>query len=194
MLISKIKKDKGFSLLEVVITMAITIIGLVGLGTLQIQANRATADTGNRSQAVWMTQDIINRIRANSESLINYNTGNQAVNCQAVPAQKCASYHAGGASSVTAANCDGAALAAFDLWDVACGTLADINTNLRSSAADFIANPQLTVVVAADSQVSINLSWDTRTNGTDQNGNAVYAANADNINTSRTNLNTVFYP
>ena len=194
MLRYSITNHRGFSLLEVVITLAITIVGLVGLGTLQIQANRATSDTGNRSQAVWMTQDLINRIRANSESAINYDTGGQAVSCEAVPAQKCASHHAGGANSVAAANCNGVALAAFDLWDVACGTLADIDTDIRSSAADFIANPELTVTVAANSQVTVDLSWDVRTSGLDGDGNAVYASDANTIQTSRANLNTVFYP
>jgi type IV pilus assembly protein PilV len=41
---------KGLSLIEVLVTITITSIGLMGLVSLQMQAVRATTDSGNHSQ------------------------------------------------------------------------------------------------------------------------------------------------
>ena len=70
-----LKDHQGFSMVEVLVTLAITIIGLVGLASLQLQASRSASDTGNRSQAVWIIEDLTNRIRANTGGLENYDTG-----------------------------------------------------------------------------------------------------------------------
>ena len=57
-----IKNQSGFSMLEVLITLGISIIGLVGLASLQLQTTRAVSDTANRSHAIWIAEDLANRI------------------------------------------------------------------------------------------------------------------------------------
>ncbi|MCD8523288.1 MAG: type IV pilus modification protein PilV [Saccharospirillaceae bacterium] len=169
--------QRGINLVEVMVTVAITSIGLLGLNSLQLQANRSTQDSGNRSQAIWMIEDITNRIRANNIALASYDTAGAAVNCANRPANICSAFH-NGTVRVAAAACNNAQLAASDLWEVACGFGGNVpgSTTTRSSAADFIANPALIVTLNPDNSVNLNLSWDVRTGGLDADGNAVYAA------------------
>lgn len=176
------KSSSGFSLIEVMVTMAITVIGLVGLSAMQLEANRATSDSGNRSQAVWMLEDLTNRIKANRKSAVSsYDTGGSVVSCDSPPATICASYF-DGASKVNAAGCSSETLALYDLWDVACSRPISIAGSdvIRTSSADFIANPQLEVSYnGAQEIVTITLTWDVRSSGTDSGGNTIYVSDND---------------
>ena len=172
--------QQGINLVEVMVTVAITSIGLLGLNSLQLQANRSTQDSGNRSQAIWMLEDMTNRIRANNIALASYDTGGAAVSCANPPALICSAYNDGNAR-IPAAACTNDQLAASDLWEVACGFGSNVagSSVTRSSATDFIANPALIVTVNADNNVNLNLSWDVRTGGQDADGNTIYAAIGD---------------
>jgi len=64
----------GFSLIEILVTVAITIIGLVGLASLQLQVTKSVGDSGNRSQVIWMLEDLSNRMKANRIAFADYNT------------------------------------------------------------------------------------------------------------------------
>lgn len=55
----------GFSLLEVIITMAILAVGLLGLAGLQARAINAEADSFARAQAIMFANDLIDRMNAN---------------------------------------------------------------------------------------------------------------------------------
>jgi type IV pilus assembly protein PilV len=113
----KFSLSKGLSLIEVLVTITITSIGLMGLVSLQMQAVRATTDSGNRSQAVWVFNDIINRIHANEAFSDRYVSAG-VIKCDAVtPA--CSRYH-NGTALVNPANCTGVQQAAWDKYEVAC--------------------------------------------------------------------------
>lgn len=135
----KLSLIKGLSLIEVLVTIAITSIGLMGLVSLQMQAVRATNDSGNRSQAVWVFNDIINRIHANETASASYIDINP-VDC-VPPAVVCSSYHTGTAL-VNPVNCTGAQLAAWDLYEVAC----QLRPNpFIGDSARYLPEAQLTV-------------------------------------------------
>jgi len=55
----------GFSLLEVIITMAILAVGLLGLAGLQARAINAEADSFSRSQAVMLANEMADRMNSN---------------------------------------------------------------------------------------------------------------------------------
>src|SRR5690554_1070475 len=80
-----LSRHKGFSMIEVLVTIFITVIGLLGISSLQLQSNRAVQDSGNKSQAIWILKDLSNRINANSSALSDYATTLTA----AVQLQKC---------------------------------------------------------------------------------------------------------
>jgi type IV pilus assembly protein PilV len=56
---------RGFSLLEVLLTVFIVSIGLLGLGQLSIVSNQASRDAFFQSQADVLAYDMIDRMRAN---------------------------------------------------------------------------------------------------------------------------------
>lgn len=122
------KKIKGLSLIEVLVTIVITSIGLMGLVSLQMQAIKSTHDSGNRSQAIWIFNDIINRIHANEVASASYVTEGQQIcspaNTASLLSTKCSNYHTGDSSVVNGAlsNCTSEDLAAWDLYEVTCGT------------------------------------------------------------------------
>jgi type IV pilus assembly protein PilV len=59
------RRHHGFTLVEVLITAAITIVAFTGLATMQILALRAASSTLQRSQATALAYDIVDRMRLN---------------------------------------------------------------------------------------------------------------------------------
>ncbi|MBF0145463.1 MAG: type IV pilus modification protein PilV [Magnetococcales bacterium] len=55
----------GFSLLEVLITLVVVSIGLLGLAKLQLNAIKFVYSSHLRSQALFLSRDIFERMRAN---------------------------------------------------------------------------------------------------------------------------------
>lgn len=161
-------------MVEVLVTIVITSIGLLGLNSLQLKANRSTLDSGNRSQAIWILEDLTNRMRANSTELSQYDTGGE-MSCGATP-KICSAYNNGTNKVNAPANCTITEQAKSDLFEVLCGFGAEVNGSevTFSSAANFIANPSLTVTVDNNNNAEIELAWDVRTSGT-QSGQKVYA-------------------
>jgi len=162
----QIKKQRGLSLIEVLVTITITSIGLMGLVSLQMQAVRATTDSGNRSQAVWVLNDILNRIRANEASSASYIT-NGIFNCAAgAPANTCSVYHTGSAAGPVVAACTGPEMAAWDLFEVACGSPKN-DTPAQvffGNSIDYLPQAQLTIACNIAGCVNgepldINLQW-----------------------------------
>lgn len=151
----KIKKIniRGLSLIEVLVTIVITSIGLMGLLSLQMQAFRATSDTGSRTHATLVLNDIINRIHANKVASASYATtannvcipsiAGAAATEPSIPSKVCGSYHTGTALVDSAANCTNEELAAWDLYEVTCGSpKAD---NFQGSAISYIPDAQLLI-------------------------------------------------
>lgn len=62
----------GFSLLEVMIAMAIISVGLLGVALLQSTSLRGTQLTNERSQATMLVYDMLDRVRANRANAAAY--------------------------------------------------------------------------------------------------------------------------
>ena len=179
--LSLYSKTAAFTLAEIAVTLAITTIGLVGLNAMMLEANRSAIDSGSRSQAVWMIEDLRNRIVANPEAALSYNTGGEQ-SCSSLTTTKVCADYFDGTNDTQATVCSGAELAAYDLWDTFCGrdilvSNADV---VKTNASSFIADPKLSVSVTPTStdqefQITIALSWASRTGvATDTKGNKVY--------------------
>lgn len=102
-------RQRGVSLIESLVAMAVLAVGVLGLIGFQLQVLRDTRDSVGRARAIVAIQDITERMRLNSAALTPpppavspYNTGFAAL---AAPAVDC-----------TAAVCTVAQLATFDLW------------------------------------------------------------------------------
>lgn len=108
-------KQKGFTLLEALITVVVISIGLLGMLGLQAVGLASTQVSGARSVAALEVDNMINRMRANPEALGDSEFA--AVNNPAAgdaPSPNC-----------NVAACTAAELAAHDSyeWDVALGDL-----------------------------------------------------------------------
>ncbi len=68
--LSKKHRSRGFTLLEVLVAMVVLSVGLLGLSGLQTSSLRNNHSAFLRSQATLVSNDIIDRMRANRDSAI----------------------------------------------------------------------------------------------------------------------------
>lgn len=62
-------KNKGFSLIEVMVTLVLTTIGILGMVAMQGRSIQYTQDSVQRNAAVMLASDFVEIIRANPEAL-----------------------------------------------------------------------------------------------------------------------------
>ena len=81
-----IKFSKGFSIVEVLVSMVILSVGVLALSVLQLSSLQNTQGGHMRSQATMLAYDIIDAMRANSPAVVNndYALGLQEVTPQAI--------------------------------------------------------------------------------------------------------------
>ena len=65
-------RSAGFSLLEVLLTLFIVTVGLLGLVGMQVVAQEAEAESYQRAQALVLMNDIVDRINTNRKAAICY--------------------------------------------------------------------------------------------------------------------------
>ena len=58
--------SRGFTLLEVLITLVVLVFGLLGLAGLMAKGQRASFEAFQRQQALSLAADIAERMRSNS--------------------------------------------------------------------------------------------------------------------------------
>lgn len=65
-------RQRGVSLLEVMIAVLVLAVGILGAASLQLNAIRYSASAGHSTQASLIASDLLDRMRANSVALENY--------------------------------------------------------------------------------------------------------------------------
>ncbi|TXT27358.1 MAG: type IV pilus assembly protein PilV [Gallionellaceae bacterium] len=100
--------QRGFSMLEILITLVIVAIALLGTAGLQVYAMRMGHGGQLRTQAVFLASDIAERMEANKVAAV---AGNYAVAAASSPSAA--------AADCGAVPCSGAALAGYDIsqWE-----------------------------------------------------------------------------
>ncbi|MEY5098233.1 MAG: type pilus modification protein PilV [Pseudomonadota bacterium] len=78
--------QRGASLIEVLVTMVIMAVGLLGLAGLTLANARSSKNSFYRTEATFLAHDILDSIRANKSALNAYVTGiNDTPSCSANP-------------------------------------------------------------------------------------------------------------
>jgi len=107
---SQKRSQTGFTLIEILVSLIILSIGLLGLSSLQLTALQRNTSSYNRSLATSLAYDIADRMRANKVA-----TDGDAYVTGLADAPTSATSCIG-----AAANCDPNALAAYDLDEWKC--------------------------------------------------------------------------
>lgn len=68
----KIKKQRGATLLEVLVTVIILAFGLLGLAGLQMKTRSVEMESYQRSQAMVILNDMVNRLQMGRENAASY--------------------------------------------------------------------------------------------------------------------------
>ncbi|MFV7769299.1 type IV pilus modification protein PilV [Shewanella marisflavi] len=67
-----VKRGKGFSLIEVMVSLVILVIGLIGIFNLHVVSKRGSFESFQQTQASYYANDIINRMRLNPSEVGEY--------------------------------------------------------------------------------------------------------------------------
>lgn len=156
------RKQLGISLVEVLVTLLLSSIGLLGLASLQLQALQATLDSAQRSQAAWLMYDLTERMRASAQA---DNAAFQVgVSCGSLPKMCAAQMTAAGLQA--ASDCSASEMALFSLWEANCA-YSDLagQQDSRSSSRDSVivdrdgGSSQLVKLSANGAGVIAEASW-----------------------------------
>lgn len=162
------KKYQGMILFEVLISLVIFALGVLGIASMLLLSNKANNSSYTKQQAVQSVYDIFDRIRANSTAAINGNYNVSNINASGnpkLPAQP--------SPSCTTTICTPAQLAAYDTWY----WLTYDVTQLPSGSGSITTTPAGTV---GNTLVTITVQWDDSVAQT--NLGAANAASATNPN------------
>lgn len=67
------KRNQGFSLIEVMVTLVLLTVGMLGLVAMQGRGIQYTADAAQRNNALMLANEAMEMIRANRDKAASYN-------------------------------------------------------------------------------------------------------------------------
>lgn len=159
----------GFSLVEVLVALAVLSIGMLGVAALQINGVRANTGAYLRGQAVMIATDMSERMYANRTGTQQFQYDGFAFatgNACPVSASIC-SVQIG--NTGTPAACTPAQMAAYDRYVVACG-MSNGGGDLLGGVDDLLPNGAVTItcpvapetVCTAGASRRVTVSWQER--------------------------------
>lgn len=166
-------KAKGFTLIEILVSVLVLALGLLGLAALQANGLKNTQLAYNRSQAIHLAQDIADRIRANSEAVGTYadvNNNNQRDTTEATkPKGQIV------AACLTAVGCSKEQLAQTDIrqWHngigdalpMGCGSVLRGTGTAGGGDIDNGCGGKVPESLATTTQITISINWDENNDG-----------------------------
>lgn len=118
-----VRRQRGATLMELMISVFVFAIGVLGYSALQTRSLQGTFDNAQRDDVVWISDALVGRIRANntaaSQAAYVAALNNLSV-CPAQPNPVCAEQQGGGA----VAACNATQMATYDVWDELCNNPA----------------------------------------------------------------------
>ncbi len=144
------QQQTGTTLIEILVTLLILSLGMMGLAGLQANAIKANLDASQQSQVMWVAQELPERMRANPNGLAQYvldGTDYKFKGCPANPPSAC-----GDRDGAPAAACDSSTLATFDVVEVFCGY--DVS-GVVTDSSDTVALDELDITTSVANTSSI---------------------------------------
>lgn len=123
-----LKRQRGISMIEVLVTAIVLGIGLLGSVKMQMISVTSNTDAAQRNLVTALMNDYVERIRINGSAAAGAYADNTfdytAVDCTNPPATLCWT-----SSSGTAADCNGAQMVAVDAWRWTCAARSALGNN-----------------------------------------------------------------
>lgn len=125
-------QQSGFSLIEVLISLLVLAVGMVGLGGLQVASLKGTANAHSRTIATMYAMDLADRMRANP---LGVSGGSYGVTASC----------SGGEFCRNSKYCTPAQIAAFDLQEVLCGSKRTSTSDRKNGIQKALLNGTLDI-------------------------------------------------
>jgi type IV pilus assembly protein PilV len=141
-------RQHGFTLIEVLITIFVTAVGLLTVAGLQAASKKVNFETAQRTGATALAQDMIERIRANSSAKSSYLTSDATT---AASATGCAA---------ASAACSATDLAAYDVYQWGQRLLGAEEKDASNNVTGGLVNPTGCITYNATSKVyRVVVAW-----------------------------------
>lgn len=154
----------GFTLIEIMVSIAIFAIAILGMSSLQVRSYSTSLDLSQRAVMAQALQDFSNRVRSNPLAADAYQGTFKQSSCSS-PSRSCADKKGSAAASCTAAQ-----MAIYDKWMAFCGagnaaklTGKVIDWQVSATCLDSTAD-----CTASTAQMRIVASWGRRRGSTDK--------------------------
>lgn len=152
-------RQKGFSLLEVLVAFLILSVGLLGVASLQATSIRAGTSSMLRTLSLLSSQEIIERMQANTSAIPSY--ASALSGAPTAPTPRCSQQN-----GAIAAACTPEQLAINDVFEW--------KQNLAAQFGGLGAQSSITVTPQGNlMNVAITIQWDERTSQRSTQANTV---------------------
>lgn len=142
------KHSAGLTLIEVLISLVIFALGMLGIANMLMLSSKANGSSYTKQQAVQSVYNIMDKMRANSQAVVdgNYNVSNinsgGAPTIPAAPSVQC-----------TSSACTPAQLAAYDTWQWLSSDVSKLpngSGSITTASSGASGNTVITVTVQWD--------------------------------------------
>ncbi len=181
------RHQAGAGLIEILITLFILAVGLLGVAALQFTGSFANKDAISRTQAEMVAAQVAERLRAAARpatvgdgmvvnnayfSSNNYNFSTLSCSGSSQPYYGCCLTRPAGVPDCEGQSCSEAQMAAYDGWALSCSAVqTNPQTKVSVSCAD--NNTADIYSCSAGSRVEVLLTW-----AVSSSGNQAYTLNA----------------
>ncbi|MBR9726693.1 type IV pilus modification protein PilV [Shewanella intestini] len=143
-------KQNGFSLIEVLVSLVILVVGLIGVFNLHIVSKQGSFESFQQTQASYYANDILNRMRLNVSELANYGSSTgTSYNGKSliVPGKLC----------INGAVCNAAEMRQWDLYDWQKSFIGDAEVSQGDSVGGLPV--PIACIFVDGNNVSVVMTW-----------------------------------
>ncbi|MGB1309881.1 MAG: type IV pilus modification protein PilV [Leucothrix sp.] len=142
--------QSGFSLIEIMASVLIVAIGLIGLAGMQLVGLKGNQQSFSKNQAAHHTQSLLERMRGNPSGVFNdhYVVDSTVLDCTVAPTANCIA---------ATSNCDAEDIAKYDIYQAFCGSQNTSSGGIRRDLSDAVL--VISCPVDCVSGVSIRINW-----------------------------------